>query len=791
MRKLAILVILTLAVMISGCNKSASTEIPHKDEELKHKTELIRINEVLSKNENIILDKSNNYSDYIELYNYGEIDVDLSNYMLFDNNNLDDGWNFPNKTLKPNEYVLVFASGENIAYGSELHTNFKLKENEVLILAKVTGETVDTVIMPTLEADTSYGYTGDGYAIIQTPTPNFENDNSIFCMLEFSLPAGIYDSEFQLNITTSSEEAKIYYTTDGSEPTNESYLYDSSILITNRKDESPLYAPTKGVAINEYWENYKDVKFEDICMGTVIKAKAFLNDTFVSDTATGSYFVGIDDRYTFPIIALSVEPNDFFSEESGIYVIGESTRKPNFRMRGAEYERKAFVEFFGEDGTLEYSQNLGAKIYGGFSRSFPNKSIKLTAKKEYGANGRIKYPVFEGLYDKFDKPIETFNKIVFRNGGNDYNATIFRDVMMTSIASDLVDVMAYTPRILFINGEYWGIYNIREVADDDYIYDHYGVKNDDILMYEFDDGAALYKGEEKSENFNDLLDYLYDNSLESYDNYEFFKSQVDIENFLNYYIIQCFYGNEDWPNNNTKVWRKNVEVNDDSAKIGHDGKWRFIVYDLDLGFSEYVIDHLDNFIEYASTPYQKGDWNNEEYSSIILGRLFESKEFKNLFINRMMDLINTRFSTQNLTEEISYYSNMYKPNMEEHLMRYRFENTYNMEELEGRVNDLYSFAKRRPKDIEYDMADHFRIYGAKDITISLVGDGYVVVNDFIDILKDEDSFECSYFNEVPITLTAIGNDSAKFIGWSGDIESTEKEIEVNARSGMNLTANFE
>ena len=95
MRKLAILVILTLAVMISGCNKSASTEIPHKDEELKHKTELIRINEVLSKNENIILDKSNNYSDYIELYNYGEIDVDLSNYMLFDNNNLDDGWNFP------------------------------------------------------------------------------------------------------------------------------------------------------------------------------------------------------------------------------------------------------------------------------------------------------------------------------------------------------------------------------------------------------------------------------------------------------------------------------------------------------------------------------------------------------------------------------------------------------------------------------------------------------------------------------------------------------------------------
>ena len=487
---------------------------------------------------------------------------------------------------------------------------------------------------------------------------------------------------------------------------------------------------------------------------------------------------------------MSVEPSDFFSEESGIYVIGESTRKPNFRKRGDEYERKAFVEFFGEDGTLEYSQNLGAKIYGGFSRSFPNKSIKLTAKKEYDVNGRIKYPIFEGLNNKFHEPIETFNKIVFRNGGNDYNATIFKDVMMTSIAYDLVDIMAYTPRILFINGEYWGIYNIREVADDDYIYDHYGVTNDEILMYEFDDGAVVYKGEEKSKTFNDLLEYLYDNSPESDENYMYLKSQVDIENFLSYYVIQCFYGNEDWPNNNTKVWRKNLDVNDPSEKAGHDGKWRFIVYDLDLGFSEYVIDHLDNFIEYASTPYQKGDWNNEEYSSIILGRLLENDEFKYMFINRMMDLINTRFSTQNLTREINYYSNMYKPNMNEHLMRYRFENTYNMEELEDRIEDLYSFAKKRPKDIEYDIAQYFRIYGAKDITISLAGDGYIIINDFIDILTSEDNFECSYFNEVPIMLEAVEEAGSTFVGWTGDIESTEKLIEVNARNSMNLTAIF-
>ena len=262
----------------------------------------------------------------------------------------------------------------------------------------------------------------------------------------FSYPAGLYTTKIELNITENTANVTIYYTTDGSEPSQKSKEYKRAITIDTSQ---------------------------------VIRAKAFKKDYLASNTATASYL--IHEHFPYAVVSLSLNPEDLWDEKTGIYVEGPhaSAKHPHY---GANYwknwEKRGHVEFWDTNSVLGFSQDIGIRIFGGWSRTFPQKSFKLYAKEEYG-DAYMKYPIFP------DKPIKKYKRIALRNGGSDCDGSHFRDEFMIGMMKNSgIDIQAYRPAVVFLNGQYWGIYFIREKVDEYFIAENHHVDKDSLDMIE-------------------------------------------------------------------------------------------------------------------------------------------------------------------------------------------------------------------------------------------------------------------------------------------------------------------
>lgn len=618
----------------------------------------------------------------------------------------------------------------------------------------------------------------------------------------FSHEGGFYEDEFSLNISTDEPDTKIYYTTDGSEPVpeNESTSEFTEFIKIKSRAGDPNILSLIDTAHPDYDEGYTTPNGE-VFKCTIIKAVAIRNGVR-SNTVTNSYFVDKDmkTRYSISVISLVTDYKNLFDDEIGIYT------RYNCQNKGEEWERPMHIEFFEPDGKLAFSQNIGARINGGFTRAFPQKSLRLYANKKYDAQDKFNYDVFQGSAKNINNEvIDSFKRLLLRNGGNDWQGVMMRDALIQGLVAHLnVDTQASRPCVVFLNGEYWGVYNIRERYDNHYLKAHYDLDKDKVAMLDVFRTPDILEGtqDDVKAYLKDIVNYLEENSITDKDTYEQLKTKMDVENFIDYNITQIFVGNKDWPGNNVTIWKYKTDDGKfhPEAPKGQDGRWRWVVRDTDFGLGIWQRDPDHNTLGFALGRFTESgiEYANEPWAVFILTTLLKNDEFRNEFISRFADQLNTTFTTKRVTEKIEIAKALIEEAMPEHYDRW---GVYwlNMPYFEYDISHMKKYARVRPDYVRGYIVDEFSNYGVDgSVSIKLNSDsekGHIKINT-IDIdastpgVENQSEWLGIYFKGVPVTLKAVHKEGFEFCHWSGikNISKTSDTISFIPTEDISITA---
>jgi len=619
--------------------------------------------------------------------------------------------------------------------GLFIHTNFKIAEGETLILTDSGGTTLDQVTVGYSNADVSQGRKPDGssewfYFTRATPMiGNFTEKMIGYAPAPlFSIPGGFYSSGEILTITPDSPGTTIRYTEDGSDPTENSSEFHSQKTLNST---------------------------------VVYRARAYKDGYFPSPITTNTYVIR-SENITLPVVSLSTDPANFFDSKTGIYV--------NYR---SGWERPVHIEFFEPDGTLGFSVDAGVRIHGAVNASSPQKTLALFARKKYGY-GSFKYQIFP------DMPIDEFEAFIVRNSGQDF-LSMFRDPLITSFAEGTdIDYQAYRPSILFINGQYWGLYNIREKINEHFIASHHGVNTDNIDIMEYDIKHILVYGDKV--HFDSMIQYIETHDLSEPTFYEYMKTLVDVDQFIDYFAVGVYSCNADWPGRNVKFWRPKTP----------EGKWKWILYDTDFGYGN---PYYNSYPEYnhlwlATHPDTTTFSTFGPSTTIIVRSLLKNEDFKNQFINRFADFLNSRFLPEKALERIDKMQAVIRPEMPSHFTRWGDSMNHSMPKWEQELDVLTDFASRRPFYQRNHIREYFGIANNVQVRleISPENSGSIRINT-LDI--SEFPWAGYYFSNIPVEVTAIPGQGYGFAGWQGASSSDSATVTLGLSTTVNLTALFE
>jgi CotH protein. len=564
-----------------GYNNDSEGRIKYLQNHNENKKELI-INEVMSSNNKYLAQNNGIYYDWIELYNNSGKTINLNEYTITTDKNTKAMYKFGKKELKAGEYYILMASGNVSASNSKYkHANFRISPTESLYLYK-NGELIDSIFITNIPIEYSYGRNSkNGYYYIKIPTPGSKNKDGIAEISPtptMSLEPGIYNNIEKLNIELKGS-GTIYYTLDGSTPTNKSNVYKSAITLSKT---------------------------------TVIRAVSYEGKKKESEIVTGTYI--INEKHTMPVFAITTPKDKFKAVSNSGY--GDLTVK-------------AHAELY-EDGK-SFSIDCGLKLFGGESRlTLPKKSFSLKFNTKYGPS-ELDYKVFD------NREAVTYETLVLRSGSQDSINSMMRDELVTSIMDDYgtVDVQAYKPVVLYINGEYWGIYFLREKIDEEFIEHHYDVSSEGVNIVRID--GKLSAG--NNQFYRNLLNYINSHDMSIKSNYEYVKTKLDIDNFIDFWIAEMYTNNIDMRNqrffNHSKIEK---------------GKIKMIFYDLDFAFYGYV----PNYFNWMLNPEGLGEW---KLNNKILINLMNNAEFKNRFLERLSYNLK---NVWNETNVMNRYNELYK-----------------------------------------------------------------------------------------------------------------------------------
>ncbi len=553
--------------------------------------------------------------------------------------------------------------------------------------------------------------------------------------LSFSRTSGVYEEEFELTIAPADKKnvKNIYYTMDGSNPlTSDSRQeYVKSIPLVSRKnDANVLAAVAPGLFDSVNITVRKDKKGFDSVLSapsddvvdkcSVVKAAIEYNDGSFSEVITGTYFIGKIEEHilgvaesskaqplgNLAIISISMEYDDLFDAEKGIYVKGnlfeqslkeylKSNKKldtetarhllANYSSRGREWERAAHIDFFESNGSnteLVMSQDCGIRIQGNYSRSDYQKSFRLYARSEYGSKN-FKYSVFGAdSLDEKGETLEKYKTLILRNGGNCAFTTKYSSDFWQSLIGDMnVSVQNSRPCVVYINGEYWGLYVLEEDYTKDYFADHYGVKKDDVILYKGD--AETYKygykldlgdlpdgSSDERYYFKDLLNFFKTHKDCSKDaDYEAFCKLVDPQSVIDYFAIELWINNKwDWPGKNWSMWKtKSVEENNPYA----DGRFRFCCYDMEFGGVSGASDASVNTVKEDNyMPNGMLDQNTSNPAVLCFAYLMTNKTARNAFIDKLNSLGENEFAYDKANAKLKEFQDSYTPLYDQFFNRY-------------------------------------------------------------------------------------------------------------------------
>jgi hypothetical protein len=624
-----------------------------------------------------------------------------------------------------------------------LHASFKIAaEGETITLASPGGAIIDSIATGFLPVDVSIGRHPDGtgaFSFHSPATPGAPNASpgyaSIGGAVTFSLAGGFHPAPVSVSLSRSGTTGTLFVTTDGSVPTEASPAYAGPIQVTSTR---------------------------------VVRARVLGAGVFPGETATHTFIIGRTS--TLPVVSISTDPANFFDDEIGIYVTGP-TYDAAFPHFGAnfweDWERPVHLELYEPDGALALSAGAGAAIFGGWSRGHPQRSLSLFARRQYGT-GKFSHRIFP------EKDIDGFESFVLRNSGNDWQITHFRDAMMTSLVEEIgIDRQAYRPSVVFLNGQYWGILNLREKVNEHFLAaNHPGVSSDQIDLLE-GNGSAVHGD---TDHYNAALALLQGNVADPAV-YGQVEAMIDIENFIDYQAAQIYFDNTDWPGNNIKFWRPRVEG----------GRWRWILFDTDFGFGIWNAgNYANNTLAFALEPNGPA-WPNPPWSTFVLRRLVTNPVFVADFVNRFMTHLNTAFTPTKILARINEMAAVLEPEMPAQRSRWGS----SVSAWRSSVQVLRDFATRRIPYVRSHLGGRFGLsaQGQLGIAIAAPGGGIVEVQG---VPIREYPFNGTYFQALPIRLTARPHPGYRFAGWSGIEPASDPEATVTvSSSALAVSAAFE
>lgn len=647
------------------------------NEEKSDDTKKLFIHEVVTANGSF-QNADKEYYDWIELYNAGSDEINLSSYYLSDDLQNLKRWQFPEVSIPPMSYLLIYASGvDEWMENGELHTNFKLDcMGETLCLSSSEGEILDSLDLPEIPFDRSYGYSKEkeNYVLFEKGTPGSENQGEYLTVCEtenvkYSLPAGRYHDEILLKLKTTEKGAKIYYTLDGSIPTLESAVYeDNPLIINDRTFEKNRYTGI-WTSPND-WDGQDGFSYnpKEQYKATVVKTRLYFpkENVWSEKVWTNTYLINAD--YTLPVVSLSVQEEDLFDKENGIYVPGKAYEEylattpeidPEPRNRKGNYseDRKVpgYLEYFTEDGSCAMENKVTMRICGNISRGSGMKSLTVYAWGD-NQNGAFQYPIFgTDCVDIYGNTVSQFTSIRLRNFGNDWRRSKFRDALGQSLVTDLnMGTQGYQPCILLVNGEYFGLCEVRENRDEKFFWNHFGIAEGNLERVKIPDIGKVKETKAQRE-FLELVEYIRTNDLSIQENYDYVASVLDVEQFLDYVLIQLYLQNLDWLKNNCDFFRAAVPVEGSERE---DGRWRVILYDVDYAINYEQENNYQTFFE------------SEEYCAVMMKGLLKNKACKERFVQRFEELLSGTFETEPAIAKQQAMETQMAPEIEEDLSRW-------------------------------------------------------------------------------------------------------------------------
>ncbi len=729
----------------------------------------IKVNEIIASNEASHSDENGDFDDWIEIYNSSDISINIGGYYFSDDPAEPTKWQIPTNqsastTIGAKGFMILWA--DSSPEEGPLHLDFKLgASGESVIITAADGTTlIDSVNFPQQSSDISWARETDGTGSFSysTPSPNASNVGTVIVGEQastptFSLSSGFYPAGLTIALSSENESAEIHYTLNGSVPTINSAVYSAPI--------------TTDTSI-------------------VLRAIAFEDGKDASEIATNTYIIG--NQHTFPVVSFVMEPDSLFDYDKGMYVIGDSSETTGeYPYVGAnfweDFAYPVHIEYIDENGNTGFEFDAEAEIAGNFSRAFPKKSFTINNNDKYGTN-TFTYPLFpENSYNEYDG-------FVLRAGAEE-RSRLQNEILRTiNVEWNHANAMQGTrPVILYINGKYWGIYSLQERKNDDFIEARYGA--DDIDMIKGYDTAT----DGDYEAYEDMIDNFLDESLTGDEFYQYLDSVLDIESFTDHWIYQIYTSHGD--ENNIRYWRDRdpngienprfwLPTASNAFETVNTKKWHYVSYDFDwwqnLG-EEDPANYFSSFRRFLT---------DETGGYQLLGRLMKNDTYKEVFLTRLADLMNTAFKPDYMMALIDSIDTSIEPEIQQDIDRWS-DGWY---DIGGPTDYDMEWVRTTAEWYVEDMPDY--LYGeisdtlqADTVRVNLnnIENGVIQLNTIQPPLTDGD-WSGIYFEGTELYLNATSAPGFEFAGWIVNDENVSSSASFSmplTTEPLNITAQFQ
>lgn len=705
------------------------------------------INEYSCSNVSGVTDAYGQREDWVELYNTTSNVVNLTGWYLSDKSTNLTKWMIPSGSINANGFKMVFCSKRNTVNGNEYHPNFSLTQTdgEWIILSNPSGIVVDSFkIVHLTKADHSVGRSTNGaldFKLFTTPTPNANNlgaQNFYTPKPVFNVPAGFYSAAVTVTISCSDPTATIRYTLDGSDPTTTSTLYSAPVTISSTK---------------------------------VLRAAAF-STSLQSFTETNTYFINV--THTIPVVSVCSQP--VFN------LMANGNQSPPDKI-GA-------LELFEENGMFIDEGQGDYNKHGNDSWAYQQKGVDFIMRDQYGYNGDLSHQIFPST------PRTGFQRIILKPASNDNypfetGGAHIRDAYVHTLSqhADMkLDERTWRPCILYLNGQYWGVYEIREKVDDSDFTDYYANQDKYHLYYLKTWGNTWeeYGTPNALTDWNNLKSYISANNMGNTSNFAHVDSLLNWKSLCDYFMLNSYVVTQDWLNWNTSWWRGT----DTSA---NNEKWRYALWDMDATFGHYI--------NYTGIPDATAnadpcnvenlpDPGSQGHTDIIQKLINENTTVHQYYVTRYIDLLNTKFSCSYMIPLLDSMISEITPEMPGQIAKWGGSITT----WQNNVQALKNFINTRCTALQQGLIDCYSLTGpfATTFDVSPANAGTIKVNS---IWAPTYPWVTNYYGGIQTNVIAQANTGYIFDHWqytTGPMTSaiTQDTNSIMINSPENIVAVF-